>query len=82
MRTIISETFLRYENGKALVRAEIAADTAADLPAADAFPGSLLSMGSIAWVIAAGEFYALTSSGRWVYQGHDSSLFEGGEQNG
>jgi len=68
MYVILSESFVRYENGKKLIRAEIAADTAADLPAVNSITGCKLAMGSVGWVIGDGLFYGLNSSGEWVCQ--------------
>lgn len=48
---------------------ELDIDTAAELPEVDFLSGHKLYMGSIAWVIETGEFYAMMSDGTWVNQG-------------
>ena len=72
MIEIRSEKFMRFkdtESGKiSVVKAELDCDTAADLPAADGIGGRELLMGSIAWDISTGDFYALNSEGKWYKQ--------------
>lgn len=74
MIEIRSERFIRFkdtESGKisvSVVKAELDCDTAADLPAADGIGGRELLMGSIAWDISTGDFYALNSEGTWYKQ--------------
>lgn len=72
MIDIRSERFIRFkdtENGKvSVVKAELDCDTAADLPAVDGLDGRELLMGSIAWDISTGDFYALGSDGSWYKQ--------------
>ena len=45
MNWIISESFIRYSDGKAIVLANIGMDSTADLPEANAFEGRLLEKG-------------------------------------
>lgn len=68
MFNILKERFIRYSEGKRVICAEIAADTAADLPAAASIPGCILDLGSIGWVIGDGTFYGLNSEGEWICQ--------------
>ena len=58
------------------LRAEVFADTTADIPA----PRENWAVGSIAYVIATGVFYMLNSSGNWVNQ-NDFSVLEIAEEN-
>ena len=48
--------------------AELDMDTAEDLPDVDGIDGCILSVGSIAWDISTGDFYALSSEGTWYKQ--------------
>ena len=61
---ITDQKHIGFANEVSQVIVEIRCDTAADLPTAAAnwLPGSL------AWVIATGDFYGLSSSGTWVKQ--------------
>ena len=68
MFVILKEKFIRYENGKRLICAEIAADTVSDLPGAASIAGCTLDMGSIGWVIGTGRLYGLNSQGEWICQ--------------
>ncbi len=68
MKWIRNEKFISYNSGRAVVLAEVEMDTAADLPAVNAFDGRTLAKGSIAHDIATGDFYSLNSSGTWVNQ--------------
>jgi hypothetical protein len=72
MIEIRSERFIRFKDTESgiisVVKAELDCDTAADLPAADGIGGRELLMGSIAWDISTGDFYALSSEGTWYKQ--------------
>lgn len=72
MIEIRSERFIRFKGTESgiisVVKAELDCDTAADLPAADGIGGRELLMGSIAWDISTGDFYALSSEGTWYKQ--------------
>lgn len=72
MIEIRSERFIRFKDTESgiisVVKAELDCDTAADLPAADGIGGRELLMGSIAWDISTGDFYALNSEGTWYKQ--------------
>lgn len=72
MIDIRKEIFKGYEDteeGKlSVVKVEIDIDSAEDLPAVDELPGRKLYMGSIAWDISTGDFYALSSEGTWYKQ--------------
>lgn len=68
MKAILTEKFIRYQNGKAVIRAEIAADLFSDLPDNGQIGGCVLDMGSIAWVISTGKLYGLSSTGQWICQ--------------
>ena len=63
MNWIISEKFIRYSDGKAIVLANIGMDSTADLPETNAFEGRLLEKGSVAHDIDTGDCYCLNSSG-------------------
>lgn len=63
-----SKKFIRYENGKAVIRAELIFDTPSELPASVEYEGYILSQGSVAWTVKAKEVYALASDGNWVKQ--------------
>jgi len=84
MIEIRSERFIRFkdtESGKiSVVKAELDCDTAADLPAADGISGRELLMGSIAWDISTGDFYALNSEGKW-YKQDGSGAYTPAESN-
>lgn len=68
MNWIKNERFLRYNGNKAVVLAFIEMDTIDDMPAADEYPGKLISKGSIVHDISAGDRYCLNSSSEWVKQ--------------
>ena len=68
MISIIKQKFIRFDNGKSVVLAEICVDTAEELPNADGITGRLLVQGSLAWDISTGDFYGLNSSGEWINQ--------------
>ncbi|MCR5707920.1 MAG: hypothetical protein K6G82_06570 [Ruminococcus sp.] len=68
MNWIISEKFIRYSDGKAIVLANIGMDSTADLPETNAFEGRLLEKGSVAHDIDTGDCYCLNSSGVWKKQ--------------
>ena len=53
--------------------AEIAIDSAADLPSDGKLYGRTLLLGSIAWDVSTGDFYALDSSAQWKLQGGEDS---------
>lgn len=54
--------------GNTLLRAHIICDTAADLPAYNAYSGYELLMGSIADDLSTGDSYKMLSGGSWVRQ--------------
>lgn len=54
--------------GNTLLRAHILCDTAADLPAYNAYTGYELLMGSIADDLSTGDVYKMDSSGSWIRQ--------------
>lgn len=72
MVDIRKEIFKGYEDAEegklSVVKVEIDVDSAEDLPAVDELSGRKLYMGSIAWDISTGDFYALTSEGTWYKQ--------------
>lgn len=68
MLSIINEKFIRFEDGKPTVFAELCVDTAEELPTAESLSDRTLAQGSVAWDISNGEFYALKSTGEWVNQ--------------
>ena len=72
MIDIRKELFKGYEDteeGKlSVVKVEIDIDSAEDLPAVDELSGRKLYMGSIAWDVSTGDFYALASEGTWYKQ--------------
>lgn len=68
MISIRNEEFIKYENGKSVMRMEIDVDSAEELPETDDFSGRIMYMGSVAWDISTGDFYGLTSSGEWILQ--------------
>ena len=72
MIDIRKEVFKGYEDteeGKlSVVKVEIDIDSAEDLPAVDELSGRKLYMGSIAWDVSTGDFYALNSEGTWYKQ--------------
>ena len=68
MISIIKEKFIRFDNSKSVVLAEICVDTAEELPNADGITGRILVQGSLAWDISTGDFYGLNSSGEWINQ--------------
>ncbi len=73
MKWIRNEKFISYNSGRAVVLADVEADAVSDLPAANAFDGRTLAKGSIAHVIATGDFYSLNSSSTWVNQTGEES---------
>ena len=73
MISIRNEEFIKYENGKAVMRMEIDVDSAEELPAIDDFSGKTLYMGSVAWDISTGDLYGFKSTGEWVNQDGGSS---------
>ena len=81
MYQIRKERFVRFKKSGdmtiSLIKADIECDTAADIPAYNAVPERELDMGSIAWDISTGDFYALGSDHSW-YKQFDSS--EGGNE--
>ncbi len=68
MISIIKEKFIRFDNSKSVVLAEICVDTAEELPNANGITGRILVQGSLAWDISTGDFYGLNSSGEWINQ--------------
>lgn len=72
MIDIRKEIFKGYEDTEegrlSVVKVEIDIDSAEDLPAVDELSGRKLYMGSIAWDISTGDFYALNSEGTWYKQ--------------
>ena len=68
MLTVRSEEFVRYEDGKAVVRAVLEVASPEELPAADGLSGRLLHQGSLAWDIVNGTLYGLTAEGEWYAQ--------------
>lgn len=74
MIKILSSVSERIKNGKHYVRAELAIDSASELTV-EGFQNYHFTMGSIAWDISTGDFYALNSEGLWYKQNSG----EGGE---
>lgn len=68
MLSILKESFVRFDEGKAAVIVELAVDAKSELPGADTLEGRKLCQGSLAWVIGTGAIYGLDSSGKWVDQ--------------
>ena len=62
MISIRNSRFIRFEEGAAVVRAELDVDTAAELPAYDFIAGQCLAQGSIAHVVTTGEFFCLAGT--------------------
>ena len=65
---IIKEQLLAMDNGKAVCRAELAVDTAAELPSPAQTTDRVFAAGSLAWVISTGGIYGLDSQGSWILQ--------------
>ena len=69
MYKITESKFIRFvESGGrelSLIQADIFCDTSDDLPDADAVENCILDIGSIAYIINAGELYVLNSEGEW-----------------
>lgn len=74
MNWIKSERFLSYDNGKAIILADVEMDSAGDLPEVNAFTDRLLAKGSVAHDINTGDYYCLNSSGIWKKQKSSSEL--------
>ena len=74
MNWIRNERFVSFKNGKAVVLAEVMADSAGDIPNADDIAGKILAMGSTALDINTGDWYCLNSSGVWKKQNSTNSL--------
>ena len=69
MITFIIDRDYSIDDSKKYVFAEISVDSVDELPAAnEAVDGKYLVAGSIALVIATGNFYVLNSLGEWVKQ--------------
>lgn len=68
MTLIIDPMYTEPTAGNTLIRAHILCDTAADLPAVNAYSGYTLLMGSVADDIATGDRYKMQSDGTWVRQ--------------
>lgn len=68
MVAVRKNEFIKFEEGLSVERMELDVDTGAELPEVDFLSGHKLYMGSIAWVIETGEFYAMMSDGTWVNQ--------------
>ena len=69
MITFIIDRDYSIDDNKKYVFAEISVDSVDELPAAnEAVDGKYLVAGSIALVIATGNFYVLNSLGEWVKQ--------------
>lgn len=68
MLSILNERFVRFDEGKPAVIAELAVDTSAELPGADDLEGIKLCQGSLAWVIGSGAILGLSGSGEWIDQ--------------
>lgn len=54
-------------DGNQHIIAELMIDSASELPSRE-YAGYVLDMGSIAWDISTGDFYALNSEGTWYKQ--------------
>lgn len=54
-------------DGNQHIIADLMIDSASELPSQE-YAGYVLDMGSIAWDIATGDFYALNSEGTWYKQ--------------
>lgn len=72
MIAVRKNEFIKFEDELSVERMELDVDTADELPEVDFLSGHRLYMGSIAWVIATGEFYAMQSDGTWVNQYEES----------
>lgn len=84
MVDIRKEIFKGYEDAEegklSVVKVEIDVDSAEDLPAVDELSGRKLYMGSIAWDVSTGDFYALNSEGTW-YKQDGSGAYTPAESN-
>lgn len=63
--TIRNEEHIKYENGMAVVRAEIDVDTLEELPVPAETSGKKLCQGSTALVIGEGMLAILSGDGKW-----------------
>lgn len=68
MLSILNERFVRFDEGKSAIIAELTVDTIAELPRAETLEGIKLCQGSMAWVIESGAILGLSGSGEWVDQ--------------
>ena len=69
MITFMIDRDYSISDNKKYIFAEISVDSVDELPAADeAVNGKYLVAGSIALVIATGDFYVLNSTGNWIKQ--------------
>ena len=68
MITILIEKYLGADMGVAVTIAEIAIDNKEYLPAPDGISDRILSPGSLAWEISAGELWGLDGEGKWINQ--------------
>ena len=68
MLTVRSEEFVRFEDGKAVVRAVLEVASPEEIPTIDGIEGRILHQGSLAWDVTSGEVYALSSGGTWSKQ--------------
>ena len=74
MNWIRNERFVSFSDGKAVVLAEIMADSAGDLPDVNDITGKIIAKGSVALDINTGDTYCLNSSGIWKKQSSASPL--------
>ena len=67
MIKILSSVTETIRDGVNYIRADVAVDSAAELTV-EGFQNYHFTMGSIAWDVSTGDFYALNSEGSWYKQ--------------
>lgn len=75
MRYVEDSKEVGTKSGRVVTWMRIICDALADLPAADAYDGITICMGSRAFVIADGSKHVLQSGGQWVQQGASSATY-------
>ena len=68
MNWIRNKRFISFNEGRAVILAEIQADSTEDFPVVNAYDGYTIAKGSIAQDISSGDFYCLGSDGVWYDQ--------------
>ena len=68
MNWIRRKKFISFTEGRAVILAEIQADSTEDFPTPTYYDNMTIAKGSICQDISSGDFYCLSSDGKWYAQ--------------